>query len=58
MAIVMFALSHHLRDIKKIKIKYQKFDLENEGQDQREEKLDLRYSTGNVRFHMGDFSEF
>ena len=31
------------------------FDLENEGQCQGE-KRNLRHSTGNVRFHTGDFS--
>ena len=32
-----------------------KFDLANEGQGQGREKRDLCYSTGNVRFYIGDF---
>ena len=35
-----------------------KFDLESEGQGQRVEERDLRHSAGNVRIHIGEFSEF
>ena len=37
------------------RIKCQKCDLENEGHDQGAEKRDLRHSTGNVQFNIGDF---
>ena len=33
------------------------FDLENEGPDQAGEKMDLRHSTGNIRFYEGEFLE-
>ena len=38
-----------------IKKNTRNFDLENEGQAQGGEKLDLSHSTRNVRVHMGDF---
>ena len=58
MAIVLFALSlspftSYLQIANQIKC--QKFDLENEGQDQEEEKLDLHHLTGNVRFYISAF---
>ena len=40
-------ISHHLLDIRKNN-KIQKFDIENEGQGQGGQKLELRHSTGNV----------
>ena len=55
MAIVMLALSIAVFEIIANQIKCQKFDLENEGQAQLEEKLDLRRSTGNCRFYLADF---
>ena len=36
-------------------IKCQNFELENKCQGQGGEKRDLRHSTRNVRFHIGDF---
>ena len=36
-------------------IKFQKHDLENEGEGQGGEKWDLRRSTGNGRFYISDF---
>ena len=41
-------IAHHLQD-------FQSFNLENEGQGQEVEERNLRHSTGNVRFHVGDF---
>ena len=37
-------------------IKFQKFDLENEGEGQEVEKPDLCHSTGHVCCYIGDFS--
>ena len=36
-------------------IKFQKFDLENDGQGLEVEERDFHSSTGDVRFHVGDF---
>ena len=38
-----------------IKYRKQKFDIENGSQGQVLEKLNLRHSSGNVRFHIADF---
>ena len=55
LAIVIFALSRTIYEIFANQIKCQKFDLQNE--DQRlGENRDLRHTTRNVRFHIGDFS--
>ena len=56
MAIVMLAPSLTICEIFTNDEKCQKFDLENEGQEQVDER-DLRHSTGNVRIHRGDFSK-
>ena len=55
MAIVMFALSLTICEIFTKIIKYQSFDLENEGQGQEVEERNLRHSTGNIRLHIGEF---
>ena len=55
-AIVLFSLFY---EIFANQIKCPRIDLENEGQGQGGENLDLCYSIGNVPFHIGDFfSEF
>ena len=55
----MFAISITICEIfaKQI-IKCKSFDLENEVQDQGVEERDLRHAIGNVRIHIGVFSEF
>ena len=50
----MFALSLTVNEIFANQIKCKTFDLDNEGQGQEGEKLELRRFTGNVRFYMGD----
>ena len=55
----MFSLSLTIDEIFVHKIfvnhdKCENFSLENEGQGQREEKLDFRHSTRNVRVHIRD----
>ena len=55
MVIVMFALSLAVCEIFANLINCQNFDIENEGQCQRDEKWDLRHSTENGRFHLGYF---
>ena len=55
MAIVMFALSATIFEIFTNQEKGQNCYLENEGQGQGVEILDLRRSTRNVRIHIGDF---
>ena len=51
----MFSLSPTICEIFTKLIKLQKFDLEDEGHGQGGEKLDLRQSTRNDRFHIDDF---
>ena len=59
MAIVVFALSLTSYELFANQENCINFDLENEGQGQGVEKLDLRLSTRTVRIHIGDFfSEF
>ena len=50
----VYYVAHRLRDIRKWR-KMPKFDLENEGQNKWEEKPDLRHSTRDVRFHIGEY---
>ena len=52
MAKVMLLYRYIIYEIFVNQIKCQNFDLENEGQG---EKRDLRHSSGNIRFHIGDF---
>ena len=54
-AIVMFALSLTVYEIFANLIKCENFYLENEGQGEGREKGNLCHSTGNARFHIGDF---
>ena len=51
----MCALSITTHEIFANQIKRYKFDLQNEDQGQEGEKLDLRHSTGNVWFHIGEY---
>ena len=55
MAIVKFALSLTIYEKFAIEIKCKKFVLENGGKSQGGEKLDLRRSTGNVRYYIDEF---
>ena len=48
----------HIYEIFANQIKCKKFDLENEGQDQGGEKLDLSHSTGKVWFYVNDIFFF
>ena len=52
-----YSISHCLRDICKSD-KISKFEFENEGHGQKEQKLDWCRSTGNVRLHVDGFAEF
>ena len=54
MTIAMFAISLAIYEIFTKQIKFQKFDFDNVP-GQEVEKLDLRHSTGNVRFRISDF---
>ena len=58
MTIITLVLSLTVYEIFAKQKKIQKFDHENEGQCQGDEKLELRHSSGNVRFYIGDTSEF
>ena len=55
MEILMFSLFLTIYELFTNQIKCKEFDLENEGQSQGEEKVDTHHSTGNVRFHIGDY---
>ena len=48
------AISHHLQDSHKLNT-ISSLSLENEGQVHGGEKWDMRHSTGNVYFYVGDF---
>ena len=55
MAIVIFAISLTVCEIFAQQEKCQNSDFENDSQGQGVEELDLRHSTGHVRFHIGEF---
>ena len=54
-AIVMFALSLSTCKIFTKVLKWKSVELENEGQGQGLRERDIRHSTGNIRFHIGEF---
>ena len=54
-SIIMFVLSLAIYERCARQIKCRKFELENIGQGQAEEKLNFCHSTGNVWFHIGIF---
>ena len=58
MAIVIFALSVNVCEIFVKQEKLRKCDLENEVKCQGVEERNLRHSTANIRFHMGEIPEF